>query len=43
MGVRTIYGEIAERGTRRSLDFDIGGFEEEEDRLEGVFIDGSDI
>ena len=41
--MHTIHGEVAQRGAGSSLHFDIGAFEEVEDRLEGALVHGSDI
>lgn len=41
--MRTVYGEVAQRGTRRTLDLNIRVLKEEEDGLERVSVDFSNI
>ena len=42
-GRRTVYGEVAEGGACGTLNLDVWVLEEEQDRLEGVAVDLSDI
>jgi hypothetical protein len=39
----TVYGQIAQGGTRCTLHFNVGVLEQEQDRLQGVSVDLSDI